>query len=182
VRRPSAPALGVSNVSYNQDMKTKLIFGCLLILFVIPASAQTRKPEETGKPDTCQVAFVDYSSKKAQSSDLMPAHKLGRFQTVTAEEVETTRAYRIPGTKLFVIASVFYTDESMVVDNSQDSMTLEISISRTPKRDILSSLRFADAEVMLQDPRVSRVSTLFKVNGRILNFIMECRDDVEGTK
>lgn len=52
--------------------------------------------------------------------------------------------------KPFPVASGFYTDESMSSDESADSKSLELTLSRTPRRRILRNISFADAEFPVQ--------------------------------
>lgn len=57
---------------------------------------------QSGNSDRCEVGIVDVSTSKVTM--------LGTFITVIAEEEATTRAFRLPRTKQFIVASVFYTD------------------------------------------------------------------------
>jgi len=61
--------------------------------------------------------------------------ELGSFATVIAEE-ELTKAFRLPRTGLFIVASVFYTDESMASEKGADSISLELALSRGKQRDV----------------------------------------------
>jgi hypothetical protein len=119
--------------------------------------------------DRCEVAAMELRTKKQ--------HSLGVFETVIGEEELTTRAFPLPGTKLFIVSSVFYTDESMASEEGQDSMSLELTLSHTRKRDVLQSLNFANAEMPAAAP-VGRVTMLVKENGKRQLVIMECRRHV----
>ena len=70
---------------------------------------------------------------------------------------------------------MWYTDESMAGEDSQDSVSLQLTISPTPKRDVLSGLQFAEAEVLSKNFEVSRVSTIYRTQRRSFYLIMECR-------
>lgn len=142
-----------------------------LILFASNAWAQSPKP------DVCAVGLVDYSGKNIEEQIVLPVKKLGTFETVVGEEESTVRSFRIPGTKLFAIATVFYTDESMRLEDNFYSIPLELTISRRAKRDPFNSLYYAEAEAMSVTPNVARVSTLFKIRGRPTMIVMECRRD-----
>lgn len=135
------------------------IFFCLLIV-ASPAAA------ESPNFDRCEVGVADVRGSRTRA--------LGTFDTVIGEEEPTVRAFRLPGTKLFVVASVFYTDESMASDQSYDSMSLELTLSRTARRRILRSLSFADAELPAQ-VSVGRVSLLTQAAGKPQLVVMECR-------
>jgi hypothetical protein len=121
------------------------------------------------------VTGIKTADLENDSSRKTKTRELGTFETVIYEEELTTRSFRLPKTKLYVIASVWYTDESMAGDDSQDSVSLQLTISRGPRRDILSGLQFAEAEVLSKNFEVSRVSTIFKSQRRSFYVVMECR-------
>ena len=95
-----------------------------------------------------------------------------------AEEELTTKAFRLPGTRLFIVASVFYTDESMTSAKGSDSVMLELALSTGQKRDVLHSLSWAEAEMPLNGFDVGRVSMMVRVNSRLKMVVMECRKNV----
>ena len=124
--------------------------------------------------DRCTVSLVEYPLRVNPSNMReanLPSVELGIFKTVIGEEMSTTVAYRLPGTRMFVIANVFYTDESMV----GDSIYFNLSISRVGRYDVLSSLRHASSEVLDRNFEVARVVTLFRYRSRRLYLVMECR-------
>ena len=143
----------------------------LLILVLLANDTLAQNP----KPDVCTVGLVDYSGKNIEEQIVLPVKRLGTFETVVGEEERTVRSFRIPGTKLFAVASVFYTDESMRLEDNFYSISLELTISRRAKRDPLNSLYYAEAEAMSVTPNVARVSTLIKIRGRPTMIVMECR-------
>ena len=147
----------------------------LLIFCACGVSAQ-----ETRYSDRCTVGVVDITGTKAASlkNDPPPNLKtkeLGTFDTVIYEEELTTKSFRLPKTRLYVVASVWYTDESLAGENSQDSVSLQLTISPTPKRDVLAGLQFAEAEVLSKDFDVARVTTLYKTQRASFFIVMECR-------
>lgn len=143
----------------------QLLLTCLIVLACAgPMLAQS------GNSDRCKVALADVKTEKST--------ELGAFTTVIAEEELTTRAFRLPGTKLFVVASVFYTDESMASERGADSVSLELILSKGRTRDVLRSLSWAEAEMPLNSFDVGRVSMIVRVNGRPKMLLMECRKDV----
>ena len=143
----------------------QLYFACLILLVcACPTSAQS------GNSDRCVVALADVKTGKSTG--------LGTFTTVIAEEELTMRAFRLPGTKLYVVASVFYTDESMASERGADSVSLELTLSRGRKRDVRRSLNWAEAEMPLNGFDVGRVSIIVRVNGHPKMVLMECRKDV----
>ncbi len=159
----------------NKRVKRKIVASALLLLlFISGASAQTKYS------DRCTVKSVDVTGLKASDFENEAALKprltdLGTFDTVVREEELTSKAFRLPGTELFVVASVWYTDESMAGKDSQDSVSLGLTISRNPQRDILSSLRHAEAEMLMKNFEVARVTTIFKTEKHSFYLEMECR-------
>jgi len=163
------------NLSKN-SFPFRIIFPLLLFVFyVCPVVAQQVKYS-----DRCTVGVVDLTGIRSVDRDNESAPKpktkeLGSFDTVIGEEELTTRSFRLPQTKLYVVASVWYTDESMAGEDSQDSVSLQLTISTAPKRDVLASLQFAEAEVLVKNFDVARVSTTYKTPRRSFYIIMECR-------
>ena len=107
-------------------MKT-LCCGCALFLWASTTFAQS------SNSDRCTVTAADMQTKKSA--------ELGSFATVIAEEELTTRAFRVPHTGFFIVASVFYTDESFASEKGADSISLELALSRGKQRDVLGSHR-----------------------------------------
>jgi hypothetical protein len=160
-------------------MATITIKIVLIALLLVSVTGSTFA-QQIKYSDRCTVGLVDVTG--IRSADLenefarMPKTKeLGSFDTVIQEEELTTKAFRLPKTKLYVVASVWYTDESMAGDDSQDSVSLQLTISPTPKRDVLAGLQFAESEVLSKHFEVSRVSTIYKTKRRSFYIIMECR-------
>jgi hypothetical protein len=145
-------------------MKQLQVTGLILLVCACQTLAQS------DNSDRCKVALADVRSRKST--------ELGTFTTVIAEEELTTRAFRLPGTKLYVVASVFYTDESMASGRGADSVSLELGLSKGRKRDVLHSLSWAEAEMPLNGFDVGRVSMIVRVNDRLKMVLMECRKDV----
>jgi len=154
-------------------MRTSVSVVCLSLIACFSSAFAQR-----AYSDRCRVTLVEIP-QRINSSNIenanLPIVELGTFDTVIYEEESTTRAYRLPGTRLFVVANVFYTDESMAGENSQDSTRLNLSISRMERYDMLSSLQHAGAEVLEPNSEVARVGTMFRYRSRRLYLIMECR-------
>ena len=125
--------------------------------------------------DRCVVITVDVTGRKGDELRDAPVKELGSFEPVSAEEELTTKVFRLPKTKLFVIASVWYTDESMAMKSGAESISLELLISKNRRRNMLNALHYADSEVPLNGFEVARVSTMAKSAGRTFVVIMECR-------
>lgn len=138
-----------------------LLFACAVLLMCAAASLA-----QNPNYDRCEVGVTNVGTLRSQA--------LGSFDTVLGEEERTTKAFRLPGTKLFVVAAVFYTDESMGSPEGSDSMSLDLTLSKSRRRDVLRSLSFADAEMPAKVP-VGRVTMLVKLAGKPKLVLMECR-------
>lgn len=145
-------------------MSKTLCFVCVLFLCASATFAQQNNS------DRCTVGVADTQTRKSA--------ELGSFSTVLGEEELTTKAFALPRTGLFIVASVFYTDESMASQKGQDSISLELALSKSKERDVVGSLSWAAAEMPLGTFDVGRVTMLIKVNGRSQLVLMECRKDV----
>jgi hypothetical protein len=148
--------------------------GRLLCLCLILFSS-TSVAAQTNNSDRCQVAVLDLTGKNAEDIRSVSPLELGAFDTVVYEGEVTTRAFRLPGTKLFIVASVSYDDETLATEKGADSVSFELTISTRRKRDVQRSLVFAHAEMPLNGFDVGRVSTMVRAGGRKQLVIMECR-------
>ena len=102
--------------------------------------------------------------------------KTFQFSPLTGEEELTNNVFRIPGTRLLVTASVFYTDESMVSNVGQDSMKLGLAVSNQRWNQAFASPNNAVAEVTLHSFDTARVKTNIWSGSRRLLVGMECKD------
>jgi hypothetical protein len=127
-------------------MSKTLCFACVLFLCASATFAQK------SNSDRCIVAIADMQNRKSA--------ELGWFSTVIAEEELTTKAFKLPRTGLFIVASVFYTDESMASEKGADSISLELALSKGKERNVLASLSWAEAEMPLSTFDVGRVTML----------------------
>jgi hypothetical protein len=130
---------------------------------------------QASSSDRCQVMILDITGRNINQIEDLAGEPLGGFDTVKAEEELTTRVYRLPKTSLFVVASVWYTDESLASEKGADSISLELMISKRPRRNIRRALHFSDSEVPVNGFDVARVSTLVKAQHKTIFVIMECR-------
>jgi hypothetical protein len=107
------------------------------------------------------------------------------FATVIAEEHLTTKSYPFLGSRLFITASVYYTDESMRSSASADSMLLAVAVSSKALDDALTAEDNAVAELTLEGADTARAKKYLKVGGRRYLVGVECRRkprDGEGAK
>lgn len=137
----------------------------VVLLFAFPTFAQS------GNSDRCEVITTDLLSKKTT--------KLGEVTTVIAEEETTTKAFTLPQSNLFIIASVFYTDESMTSEVGHDSISLTLALSKVKQPKSLNNLsNLAEAEMPLNSFDVGRITLRVKIKSRVQFVKMECRKDV----
>lgn len=160
----------MQRINHNRRLFTRWLV-VLLIGILWPSIAMSR----SSSSDHCEVQLLDITGRKIQNIENLQAKPLGNFDTVIAEEQLTTRVFRLPKTSLFLIASVWYTDESMASDKGQDSTSLELMVSRKSNRDFSTALNFSESEMPTNGFDAGRVSTLVKSMGRTLYVIMECR-------
>lgn len=162
-------------------MKFKQI---LFLIVLILISNIYNLAQQVTDSHRCTVVVADISKVKSLDSDNedfeddspeIKSQEIGKFDTVIGEEELIVKSFKLPDTKLFVTASVFYTDESMAGKDSQDSMSLEIMISSKPERNALSAINFAESEVLSKNFEVARASTIYKTGKKKFMIIMECR-------
>lgn len=82
-----------------------------------------------GNSDRCKVWLLDITGSTQAQIATLPVKELGTFDTVIAEEERTVRTYRLPQSKLFIVASVWHTDESMASEKGRDSISLQLLVS-----------------------------------------------------
>jgi hypothetical protein len=163
----------------------KLIFASLIMLLALSgAAAQNRS-------DACHVyvvdvvkarkAFEDFheTGNKEQDAKALSVGTTiaGEFSTRIAEEVGTTRSYPfpVPGSKLTITATVYYTDESMASHDTNDSILVGILVSPQAQDDAIFSPDSAVAEVTHDEhTNKVRVKRYFKVRGRSYLVGLEC--------
>ncbi len=89
-------------------------------------------------------AFDDYrdtgNPEKDARAMLAAQTMFPEFKTTVGEEELTTKSYPFPGSKLFITASVFYTDESMASQRSGPySMIVAVAVANKPLKDAFAS-------------------------------------------
>jgi hypothetical protein len=167
------------------------ITGLLLFLLQIiagSAAAQTNT-------DTCHVYIIDnkataefrektdfgaFAKKSKQEQEaILNAAGVGKtfdaFTTKVGEEELTTKTFPFPKGKYVITASIFYTDESLVSTNTQDSMLMAITVGPKPLDEALSAPDAAVLEVSYNEGTdVVRVKKNIIIDGRLYVVGMEC--------
>jgi hypothetical protein len=162
-------------------MKVKLLFA---VLFVGWSGVAAAPPQG----DLCHVYLLETKAARQAAATNDP-RALARAQTIfpafatrIGEEVFTTRHYRFPGTKLFITASVFYTDESLGAkvgakgEINPESMLLGITVTGKKEANaIFPPAGNAVAEVGYDDHLSTvRVKQYVRVNGKQYLVGLEC--------
>jgi len=139
--------------------------------------------------DTCHVYMIDvekadkFSDAAMSSKSEHEAEKLlskyvtilGEFKTVIAEEETTTKVYKIPNSKLFVTASVFYTDEMMASVDTVESMSLGLAVARKSYESALFAPNVIQTDVTYNDfTDVVRVKTFISINKKRFLIGLQC--------
>lgn len=155
-----------------------------LVLLLSLAGFLPLQPQDS--KDKCSVSLVDIAEarKVAERGDDSEGlvKVIGRFDAEVGEEVLTTKHFLIPGTKDYVTASVFYSDEDMAPLRKPGSdvwhdatIRLGIFISNQRPESAFAKENNAVAQANYADDTV-KVSVIksAKVNGKLYSVAMEC--------
>ena len=100
------------------------------------------------------------------------------FRPLRAEEALTTKTYRFPhGGGLFITASVYYTDESMLSAAGADSMLLAVAVSGKQLDGALTAENNAVAELTSATADTARVKKWVRVGGRLYVVGLQCNSN-----
>lgn len=160
----------------------------LLLAALLMAPAAQAAPARDGS-DLCHVYVVDVEKARraraeyrdtgdpAKDTAALAAAQVvfAEFRAFVAEERMTTKSYPFPGSRLFVTASVYYTDESMLSAVGADSMLLAVAVADRPLDDALSADDNAAAELTLGGADTARAKKNLRVGGRLYLVGVECR-------
>jgi hypothetical protein len=134
--------------------------------------------------DVCHVFVVDsalaeryYDASKEEQARLAKAAQtvFPEFRPNVGEEELTTKTYRFPRSKLIIIASVFYTDESLRSVKSANSIMVGIVVSPKRRREALSAANNAVAEATYTgEPITVKAKQFVRVNNRLYAVGIEC--------
>ena len=151
-------------------MKKILFLSVAFFLFASPALAQD------GTYDSCIVGISGLTTDEYGRLSTTAIKEIGRFEVTEAgEEDRITKVFRLPNTRLFVIASLVYTDESMAMESGSYSVELDLTLSRNRRREVRQSLGYAAAELPANPFEVGRVWILTRVRSRAQMIMMECK-------
>lgn len=142
----------------------------IVAMLIGVANAQTRES------DSCVVDSVDLITKREI--------RLGTFNTKVGKDLSTIEPYRIRGTKLFLVARVLYTDESMDNDESTggdaESISMQLWIANSRNATAARQSRppnaqgFAEAQQAVITFDIGRVTLIGRVGQTKRAFLMKC--------
>lgn len=107
------------------------------------------------------------------------------FEAEVAEETQTTKHFPFPNSKLFITASVYYTDEMMASGKGDFSMMLGVFVSPRKSESSLGAENVGNAVAELaysQSASKARVKQYVIVNGRKYLLGLECESSAQTTK
>jgi hypothetical protein len=145
----------------------KLGLACLLLLLVSTLSL--------AKNDThqCKVSLIDFNVDDGST--------LGAFKTQIVSDKPITKAYRFPGTRLFVTTSVLYMQAFPYREASPPvEMILTLVLGKKPYSNIENEMRnlevlsIARAVVPLKSFEVSKVETIYLGKRQPIIITLEC--------
>lgn len=170
-----------------------LVFLTLLILTMVSlGSAQIPRPNS----DRCHVYVVDsmlalkaqkefMEAKESEYPKLKEKYKdverLFPFEAVVNEETQTTKHFPFPNSKLFITASVYYTDEMMASETGPDSITLGIFVSPNKPESALGLENVGNAVADIAYNQLTskvRVKHYVMVNGKKYLVGLECESKI----
>ena len=108
------------------------------------------------------------------------APDIGSFDVTVAKGADISKVYRLPGTKLFVIASVSYGDHILGSEQHPDFVNMRIFVSPSGRADYLTAVSYAETQVPFKafgpdDFDSSTVTAVLRLGGRSLMMVgMSC--------
>jgi len=161
----------------------KFLFAKLVILLMLgTASAQSQREVchvyvlDVAKAKKATASFTETGNAATDAKALSAGQTLfPEFYPVRGEEELTTKTYRFPGARLIIIASVYYTDESMASAEGSDSMTISVAVAQKVLTEALTAENNAAAEVTSDKLDTVRAKKYLRVNGRLYLLGIECR-------
>jgi hypothetical protein len=151
------------------------IFSAVFLIFFLCASIVCQ--EQTKVSDECVVSVVTYPNAASLNSEEYEgkAKEIGKFETTVYEGELTEKRFRIPGSKLFVSATVLY-DDNIYFDNQlHDAMNITLAVSQSRKFSLSSSISVATTQIQY-DKYFNQVSivVLARTGNKWFDVSMKC--------
>lgn len=164
-------------------MMKRLFLAALLASAAAPVAAAQNGADlchvyvvDVGKARKAREGYRDTGDPERDARALAAAQVVfPEFRAAVGEEVLTTKTYPFPGGRLFITASVYYTDESMRSAGGFDSVLLGVAVSERALDDALSAENNAVAELTLDGFDTARAKKYLRVGGRDYLVGVECR-------
>lgn len=142
-------------------MKGNVVLGCFVVLMITSSGHSQNPPVQH-----CGVGVADANRKLVGY----------QFEAVTGDWHRTTKAYRLPGTRLFFVASITYSENNSSSVPGPESTLLELQVSERPKRDHMKSLAFAHTETRFDQKETTFLQLLYRRKGRPVLIGNQCSD------
>jgi hypothetical protein len=174
---PGVRRAGVDRLIDMNPLLRRFMFSCIALL-----GCAGDVLAQASDSDRCTVSAerMLYESPDRIRVTINSTKVLGTFDTVATAGALTSNVYRLPRTRLFVIASVRY-EEDFLTEQNPGLISMRLSISGKRREDWLTRVAVADAEIPYDSfgtgkREDSTVSTLIKVKGRLMMQVsMSCR-------
>ena len=152
-------------------MKRAVFLHTVLLVILLTSgvclSQQVYFPDGKGHySDKCEIAVLDAKSEKVSV--------LGSFKFLRSEGESGEAAFRLPGTTNYVVGWAGLDDESMRSPTEAYSVSMELMISKTKRRNTEKSLQYAFGE-MLATSEMGRLVFSSHISGRRKAISMICQ-------
>lgn len=134
--------------------------------------------------DRCRVYVVSHkdfqndvpSGKKEEDGSIIPkgVRVLGRFKAKVAEEEATSAEYELAEERLKIVATVFYTDDSLRTKLTWNSVIVSLSVLDKTKEASQSFLNHSSAEFSYLPFHKVRTSAIILLKGQVHTITAEC--------
>jgi hypothetical protein len=103
---------------------------------------------------------------------------IGSFDVIVAKDADVSKVYRLPGTSLFVIATVSYEDHILGSEQHPDFVNMRIFVSPSRRADYLTAVAYAETQVPFKafgPDDFSTVTAVLRLRGRSIMMVgMSC--------
>jgi hypothetical protein len=146
-------------------------FVILLNVFVF-----SQKQAEFPK-DECVISVREYRNAKSLDSKKSKASnkEIGKFIPNNSEGEVTQRRFRIPNSKLFAFANVYYDDNMLYDGYPHAAIAITLAVSRNRKLSPLSVISIGTVHAQYEDFAQISVLVLARSRNKLFDVCMICR-------
>jgi hypothetical protein len=141
---------------------------CLLASIVVTLMLTATANAQDVKKHYCQLGFGEFNNDDESKGSG------AKFEVPIKEWERTTKSYGLPGTRLFVVASVTYSENNSSTKPGPESSILELQISEKPETDHLKSLASAVVETRFDSEETSFLQLFYRLNGKLFHVGFQC--------